>query len=189
MVRGYEHLLHSYLATFPCVALLGVRQCGKTTLLRTLPPKWKQLDLERRADHAVVSRDPDAFFRLNPRHVALDEAQVLPDLFPALRVAIDEHRTEKGRFVITGSSSPALVRSVSESLAGRVGIIEMVPFSWEEADSRSPGSIPRPRSALGGLSSTFRPISSATSNGCFRASTRSGSAVFSKCWGGCPAGS
>ena len=132
MKRGYQDLLHSYLATFPCVALLGVRQCGKTTLLRTLPPKWKQLDLERRADHAVVSRDPDAFFRLNPRHVALDEAQVLPDLFPALRVAIDEHRTEKGRFVITGSSSPALVRSVSESLAGRVGIIEMAPFSWEE---------------------------------------------------------
>lgn len=132
MKRSYAALLQSYLKTFPCVALLGVRQCGKTTLLQTLPAEWKRVDLERRADHAIVSRDPDAFFRVNPRHVALDEAQVLPDVFPALRVAIDERRAEKGRFVITGSSSPALLRSVSESLAGRVGIIEMAPFSWEE---------------------------------------------------------
>ena len=132
MRRSYAALLQSYLKTFPCVALLGVRQCGKTTLLQTLPAGWKRVDLERRADHAIVSRDPDAFFRLNPRHVALDEAQVLPDVFPALRVAIDERRAEKGRFVITGSSSPSLLRSVSESLAGRVGIIEMAPLSWEE---------------------------------------------------------
>jgi hypothetical protein len=132
MKRSYAALLQSYLKTFPCVALLGVRQCGKTTLLQTLPARWKRVDLERRADHTIVSRDPDAFFRVNPRHVALDEAQILPDVFPALRVAIDERRAEKGRFVITGSSSPALLRSVSESLAGRVGIIEMAPFSWEE---------------------------------------------------------
>lgn len=114
--------------TFPCVALLGVRQCGKTTL----PAGWRRFDLERRAEHAVVSRDPDTFFELNPRRVALDEAQVLPEIFPALRVAIDARRAEKGRFVITGSSSPALLQSVSDSLAGRVGIIEMAPLSWEE---------------------------------------------------------
>jgi predicted AAA+ superfamily ATPase len=121
-----------YLRQFPCVALLGVRQCGKTTLLRTLPRPWKILDLDRRADADVVSRDPDTFFRLNPRHVALDEVQGYPGVFDALRVAIDDHREEKGRFVITGSSSPALVRSVSESLAGRVGIIEMAPLTWSE---------------------------------------------------------
>ena len=132
MKRSYATLLESYLQTFPCVGLLGVRQCGKTTLLQTLPTGWKHFDLERRADHTVISRDPDIFFRVNPRQVALDEAQVLPEIFPALRVAIDECRAEKGRFVITGSSSPALLRSVSESLAGRVGIIEMSPFSWEE---------------------------------------------------------
>ncbi len=132
MKRSYASLLQSYLATFPCVALLGVRQCGKTTLLQTLPPGWKHFDLERRADHAVISRDPDAFFRVNPRQVAVDEAQVLPEVFTALRVAIDERRAEKGRFVITGSSSPALLKSISENLAGRVGTIEMAPFSWEE---------------------------------------------------------
>jgi predicted AAA+ superfamily ATPase len=132
MKRAYADLLRAYLKTFPCVALLGVRQCGKTTLLETLPARWRRFDLERRADHAVISRDPDAFFRVNPTQVAIDEAQVLPEIFPALRVAIDTRRAEKGRFVITGSSSPALLRSVSETLAGRVGIIEMAPFSWAE---------------------------------------------------------
>jgi len=132
MERSYEKLLRSYLGIFPCVALIGVRQCGKTTLLHVLPAEWKRYDLERRADLQVVSRDPDMFFRLNPRQVAIDEVQVLPDLFPALRIAIDAHRGERGRFVITGSSSPALLRSVSESLAGRIGVIEMGPFAWEE---------------------------------------------------------
>ena len=146
MKRAYEPLLREYLATFPCVALLGVRQCGKTTLLHTLPRGWKHLDLERRADESVVARDPDTFLRLNPRRVSFDEAQRLPGLFPALRVAIDDHRAEKGRYVITGSSSPSLTRALAESLAGRVGIIEMAPFSWEEVTEHHPaGFLPRAR--------------------------------------------
>jgi uncharacterized protein len=132
MKRAASALLTEYLRTFPCVAILGPRQCGKTTLLGTLGREWTVFDLERRADHTVVSRDPDTFLRLNPRRVAIDEAQLLPDLFPALRVAIDEHRREKGRFVITGSSSPELLASIAESLAGRVGIIELSPLSWSE---------------------------------------------------------
>ncbi|MEQ1909279.1 MAG: ATP-binding protein [Vicinamibacterales bacterium] len=132
MKRASEALLEEYLRTFPCVAILGVRQCGKTTLLGTLPKSWTRIDLERRADHSVVARDPDLFLRLNARHVAIDEAQQLPELFPALRVAIDGRRAEKGRYVITGSSSPALVTSISESLAGRVGLIELAPFSFAE---------------------------------------------------------
>lgn len=130
--RAATPLLDEYLATFPCVAILGVRQCGKTTLLGTLPKAWKVFDLERRADHALVARDPDTFLRLYPRQVAIDEAQLLPELFPALRVAIDEHRREKGRFIITGSSSPELLTAISESLAGRIAIIELSPFSFAE---------------------------------------------------------
>ncbi len=137
MRRAAEVLLQSYLETFPCVAVIGVRQCGKTTLLKTLPKNWKHYDLERIADHDIVARDADTFFRVNPRQVALDEAQLAPAVFPALRVAIDEHRHEKGRYVITGSSSPELMRSVSETLAGRVGVIELPPFSWSEVTESS----------------------------------------------------
>jgi predicted AAA+ superfamily ATPase len=58
MKRSCLGLLESYLKTFPCVALLGLRQCGKTTLLQSLPAGWKLFDLERRADHTVITRDP-----------------------------------------------------------------------------------------------------------------------------------
>ncbi len=74
---------------------------------------------------------------LNHRQVALDEVQLAPEVFPALRVAIDARSAESGLFVITGSSSPELLRSVSQSLAGRVGIIELAPFSWSEVTATS----------------------------------------------------
>lgn len=136
MKRVYERLLKESLEQFPCVALVGARQCGKTTLLETLPPQWKKIDLERQADLDLVAKDPDLFFRLNPENVAIDEVQYAPEVFGALRVAIDARRQVRGRFVITGSSSPELLRSVSESLAGRVAIIEMAPFAWEEVYPR-----------------------------------------------------
>ncbi len=132
MIRQYEKLLKEYLAFFPCVALIGSRQCGKTTLLQTLPKGWKVFDLEKQSDFQSLSQDPDLFFRLNPDKIAIDEAQLRPDLFAALRVAVDRDRQSVGRFVITGSSSPKLVRAISESLAGRIGIIEMAPFSFSE---------------------------------------------------------
>ncbi|MBM3264983.1 MAG: ATP-binding protein [candidate division Zixibacteria bacterium] len=133
MNRSYAALLREYLTLFPCVALIGPRQCGKTTLLETLPEGWQIFDLERAADAQLVERDPDLFFRLNPERVAIDEAQQTPTLFPALRVAIDAQRNTTGRFVITGSSSPDLLKALSESLAGRVALIEMAPLSFLEA--------------------------------------------------------
>lgn len=132
MNRHYEKLLKEYLAFFPCVALIGPRQCGKTTLLQTLPKGWRVYDLEKQSDFQSLSLDPDLFFRLNPDKIAIDEAQLRPELFSALRVAVDGDRQSTGRFVITGSSSPKLVRAISESLAGRIGIIEMAPFSFSE---------------------------------------------------------
>jgi len=131
MKRVYEALLQEYLDTFPCVAIIGSRQCGKTTMLGTLPNDWQRYDLERANDYQLVTRDPDLFLRLNPDKIAIDEAQLFPDLFKALRVAIDDDR-RPGRFVVTGSSSPELMSSVSESLAGRVGIIELSPFGFSE---------------------------------------------------------
>ena len=132
MKRNYETLLKEYLSYFPCVALIGSRQCGKTTLLQTLPGEWQIVDLEKQSDIQRIIQDPDLFFRLNPNKIAIDEAQLLPELFSALRVAVDSDRQSTGRFVITGSSSPKLIHSISESLAGRIGIIEMAPFSFCE---------------------------------------------------------
>ena len=125
MGRVCEPLLAEYLAAFPCVAIIGPRQCGKTTLAGSLPADWRRFDLERASDRDLVARDSDLFFWLNSRQVVIDEPQLLPDLFAALRVAIDADRSSAGRFVITGSSSPSLLRHVSETLAGRIATIEM----------------------------------------------------------------
>ena len=92
MNRLYEKLLKEYLAFFPCVALIGPRQCGKTTLLQTLPRGWRVYDLEKQSDFQSLALDPDLFFRLNPEKIAIDEAQLRPELFPALRVAVDSDR-------------------------------------------------------------------------------------------------
>ena len=132
MNRLFSHLLAEYLDLFPVVAIVGVRQAGKTTLATALKPDWKIFDLEKGDDMTLISSDPDLFLRLNPRRIVIDEAQLLPSLFPALRVAIDANRHQRGRFVITGSSSPELQSAIAESLAGRIGIIELSPLMWSE---------------------------------------------------------
>jgi predicted AAA+ superfamily ATPase len=132
MERMYEKLLFKLLELFPCVAVVGVRQCGKTTLLKQLSSSWQLFDLEKSSDLEIISRDPDLFLRLNPAQVAIDEAQLLPELFSSLRVAIDADRGKPGRFIITGSSSPELINSISESLAGRLAILELAPFTFAE---------------------------------------------------------
>ena len=138
--RHYLKLLFEYLELFPCVVILGVRQCGKTSLLQELPSIWKHYDMEKINDYNQVARDPDLFFRLNPNQVAIDESQLLPELFSALRVAIDSNRDRNGRFVLTGSSSPVLLKSISESLAGRIAVIDLSPFTSTEAFELEPSN-------------------------------------------------
>lgn len=131
--RHVQSHLQTLLTHFPCVVLTGVRQCGKTTLLGTLPSEWRRFDMENSTDRQQLLADPDLFFRLHTDKVVIDEAQLAPVLFSALRVAIDKDRSRKGRFLLSGSSSPELVKQISESLAGRVARLEMAPLSLAEA--------------------------------------------------------
>src|SRR5512136_166291 len=129
--RAHEGRLRRLLKTFPVVLVHGPRQCGKSTLVRMLLPDWTHLDLDRPADLAVLRADLEGFLERHPRGLVIDEAQRIPELLAALRYAID--RTPgRGRFVLTGSASPALLRSASETLAGRIGLVELTPFRWRE---------------------------------------------------------
>jgi len=139
--RHLQTLLNSLLSQFPCVALIGARQSGKTTLIRQLSADWQFFDMENSADRAQVLADPDLFFRLHPHRVAIDEAQLAPEIFPALRVAIDNDRNARGRFVVSGSSSPQLSQKIAESLAGRVALAELSPLSPSEALELSPSPV------------------------------------------------
>jgi uncharacterized protein len=123
--------LDSLLKSFPAVLMVGPRQCGKSTLARHALPEWTHLDLERPSDHALLTADLEGFFDTHSRAVAIDEAQRLPELFAALRYVIDRSKG-KGRFLLLGSASPALMRSVAETLAGRVALLELTPFLSSE---------------------------------------------------------
>jgi len=129
--RASTRRLRGMLRGFPVVLVYGPRQCGKSTLVGAVCPGWTHLDLERPADLALLQSDLEGFLRRHPRRLAIDEAQRFPDLFPMLRHAVDSGRGA-GRFVLTGSASPALIRSVSESLAGRIGLLELTPFRAAE---------------------------------------------------------
>ncbi|MDA3925047.1 MAG: ATP-binding protein [Kiritimatiellae bacterium] len=130
--RNLELKLAEYLESFPIVAILGVRQCGKTTLSQMVRSNWNYFDLERAEDYELITRDFGFFLREYPDATIIDEAQVAPDLFKELRGVIDKNRNQKGRYIITGSSSPTLKSVLSESLAGRVGLIEMGTLKMNE---------------------------------------------------------
>ena len=129
--RSAEKRLKQLLKTFPAVLVYGPRQCGKSTLVRRTLPGWRHLDLERPLDFSLLTADLEGFLDTHPAHVCFDEAQRLPELFSALRYAIDRS-AKAGRFVLLGSASPALLSHISESLAGRVGLLELTPFGFHE---------------------------------------------------------
>ncbi|MFN0159996.1 MAG: ATP-binding protein [Burkholderiales bacterium] len=120
---------------FPAVALLGPRQVGKTTLARGIADDLNGVvfDLERPSDRLRLNDAELALGALSERLVVLDEVQRAPGLFETLRPLIDDKR-RPGRFLLLGSASPALLRQASESLAGRMGIVELAPFSVAELD-------------------------------------------------------
>jgi predicted AAA+ superfamily ATPase len=130
--RNLSHKIDNLLAAFPVVMLIGARQTGKTTLSKTLRPDWQYFDLENAKDHDLITRDYDFFFTEYPRHLIIDEAQEDPNLFRHLRGVIDAKREEKGRFILTGSSSPDLLAHASDSLAGRIAIVEIGTLKMNE---------------------------------------------------------
>ena len=129
--RLLKHL-KSVLRRSSSVSLLGPRQSGKTTLARTLlaPESENYFDLERPTGLRRLE-DPETSLGELRGLVVIDEVQRRPELFPILRVLIDRPRSS-ARFLLLGSASPALLRQSSESLAGRIEVIEMAGFSLEE---------------------------------------------------------
>jgi len=132
--RRAEKIVLRKLGSLPAVALLGPRQCGKTTLAKTVIRKYPDalyLDLERPSDLNRL-RDPEAFLSLNKgRLVCLDEIQRRPSLFPVLRSIIDETGQNR-QFLILGSATPELLRQSSETLAGRISYVHLTPFEYRE---------------------------------------------------------
>lgn len=131
--------LTELIAERPAVALVGPRQVGKTTLVRTLTsqfsPEPVYLDLESLEDLNRLN-DPELYLsERQDKLVIIDEVQRMPQLFPLLRSLIDRHRVA-GRFILLGSVSPQLLQQSSESLAGRIAYVELQPISWPEVQGQ-----------------------------------------------------
>ncbi|HMN79456.1 MAG TPA: ATP-binding protein [Burkholderiaceae bacterium] len=139
--------------TFPAVLITGPRQCGKTTLLRHLYPQASYVLLEDPDVLARVRADPRAFIESLRPPVVLDEIQNAPELFSYLRTRIDAAPGRKGRWLLTGSQEAPLMRGVAESMAGRVAVLHLLPFSTVETPKVSqarggyPGVVGRPSAA------------------------------------------
>lgn len=135
MIR--RHLQAPILETlqdFPVVLLTGARQVGKSTLAQALPgPEWKAsyLTLDDRVTLDAALRDPDGFLAGTPAPVIIDEVQRAPDLLRALKLVVDRSR-RPGQYLLTGSANLMTLKVVSESLAGRMALHELYPFSWPE---------------------------------------------------------
>ncbi len=140
--RHLEDKIVAALRANPAVALLGPRQCGKSTLARKLAerlPRFLYLDLESDADLNKLGQ-PELFFQNNAdRLVCLDEIQRLPHLFPVLRSILDRQE-RNGQLLLLGSASPDLINRSSESLAGRIAYLELTPFQVSETMVRGDGT-------------------------------------------------
>ena len=132
-----DEQLRAALASAPVVLLTGARQAGKSTLARRIvqPLPRDFYDLEDPRDLARLA-EPTLALSHSPATIVIDEAQLKPELFPILRVLVDEDR-RPGRFLILGSASPDLLGLSSESLAGRVSFVELGGFSL--SDGRTSG--------------------------------------------------
>lgn len=127
--RIQETLIRKRLEQFPAVCIVGPRQAGKTTLAKTFSTIY--FDLEQEADRVRLDLLWTALIA-EDRLVILDEAQSWPEIFPRLRGVIDARRKSNGRFLLLGSVSPSLMKQVSESLAGRMALVDLPPLSSAE---------------------------------------------------------
>ena len=137
ILRTATNTLATLASTFKVLALTGPRQSGKTTLLRNFFHQKQYVSLENPDEKAFALQDPRGFLRQFPNGAILDEVQRTPELFSYLQQIVDED-PRKCTFVLSGSNNFLLQQSISQSLAGRIGYLELLPFDLIESELAAP---------------------------------------------------
>jgi len=131
--RIAEDVIKRYLKLFPVVGLMGPRQSGKSTMLRRLIGKeYTYVTFDDFELKELFYNDPKKFISRYNNKVIFDEAQNIPELFPLIKQVVDNDRFNYGNFVITGSGQFLMGKHISESLAGRIGLVPLMPLQFYE---------------------------------------------------------
>jgi len=134
VVREIESELKDLASHYPVVMITGPRQAGKTSLARQTFPDKPYFTFENPDVREKVSSDPRAFFASNPNGAIIDEFQRYPEILSYIQGIVDEKK-EKGQFILTGSNNVSMLSNVTQSLAGRVALLKLLPFSIAEIAS------------------------------------------------------
>ena len=126
---------------YPVVSVTGPRQSGKSTLVQAAFSDYRYINLEDPSVRARAVADPTGFVLTLPNRVIIDEAQYAPELFSAIQARADE-RKSSGQFILSGSQNFLLLKSIKQSLAGRVGIAHLLPLSFREIRSSEENAQP-----------------------------------------------
>lgn len=130
--REIEPVLLNRLATFPSVVVSGPRQSGKSTLLLKALPDYAYITLDDPVTRERALTDPNLFLDSAGDRVIIDEIQQAPQLLSYVKMRIDRQRNRRGSFAFTGSQQFSLIRELSDSLAGRIALLDLLPFSLAE---------------------------------------------------------
>jgi len=133
ILRTLEHKLIELSKKFPVISLTGPRQSGKTTLVRYVFSEYFYVSLEEPDTRLYAQSDPRGFLNNHPEGMIIDEVQQVPELFSYIQSIVDESN-RVGQFILTGSQNFLLLEKISQSLAGRVAILKLLPFSLDELD-------------------------------------------------------
>lgn len=132
--REIEKILVKAIKQFPVVTVTGPRQSGKTTLIKNVLSDYNFISFDDPLNREKALSDPIFFLESVGRKVILDEIQYVPQLLSYIKIVVDENRDKKGLFVLTGSQQFTLIKGLTETLAGRVALLKLLPFSKLERE-------------------------------------------------------
>ena len=131
--RILERAVSKYLKIFPVVGITGPRQSGKSTLLKhLLQDDYKYVTFDDYKMVELFHDDPEKFMKIYTDKIIFDEAQKVPEIFNYIKIAVDNDRQNYGKFILSGSGQFAFMKTLAESLAGRIGLLSLLPFQYSE---------------------------------------------------------
>ena len=130
--RQMESCIKRIIKSFPCLAVTGSRQSGKSTLLINTLPGYNYITLDDPLARQRALSDPHLFLEMAGDKVIIDEIQWSPHLMSYIKMRVDENRDKMGAYVFTGSQQFTMIKNLSDSLAGRIALLDLLPFSVEE---------------------------------------------------------